>query len=156
MIVKTLIIFSLLVLIPGAGQSKLMMRCIGMLRVRPDGTKQSVVLYSDGTLDSAYISEKDIHYTDGHLIMEKPDREKVFELAGKIYASANSSDTEGFNYDELLKSLHERGKVILFIEAEDGKAKDGKAKQFMRDYDKGFNSAGMKQLDRFLQELFEK
>jgi len=151
MIVRTLIIASLLGLIPGTSQSKLMIQCIGMLRFRPDGTQQSVVFYSDGALSSAYTSEKEARVLDGHLIMEKSDREKVFDLAGKIYASANSSDAEGFNYGELLKSPNERSKVILIIWAE-----DGKAKQFVRDYDKEFDSAEMKQLDHFLQELFEK
>jgi hypothetical protein len=151
MIVRTLITVLLLSLIVSASPRGVTVRCVGILQYKPDGTKQSAVFYSDGALDSAYISEKKTYYSDGYVLMEKPDHDRMFSLAAKIYESAKSLEMKAFNYDELLECAQERGKVILFIETG-----GGKAKQFVRDYDKEFGSTELKQLDSFLQELLEK
>lgn len=151
MLGKPLILIPLLVLIIGVAPSKPVVHCFGLLLFKPDGTKQSAVLYSDGTLDSAYLSEKDTHYRDGTLITEKASRDKYFALASKIYESSSAAETAPVNYDTLILSNDHKNKVILYIETT-----DNKARQFERDFDKKFDSSDLKALDAWLQTLLEK
>jgi len=151
MLGKSLLLIPLLLIISGPVPSKPVVHCFGLLLFKPDGTKQSAVLYSDGTLDSAYISEKDTHYSDGYLIGEKGFQDKFFTLASKIYESSNSSETAPVNYDALILSNDHKNKVILYIETT-----DKKARQFERDFDKTFDSSDLNKLDAWLQTLLEK
>ena len=151
MIGKSLILLALLVPLIGAVPSSPVVRSFGILQFRPDGTKQSAVVYSDGTLDQAYISEKNTHYSDSHLVSDKADREKLFILATKIYASSNHTETPSINYDQLILSPDAKNKVIIFIETA-----DKKTRRFERGFDEKFDSRDLKQLDSWLQTLLEK
>ncbi len=151
MIGKSLILIPLLVLLIGTPPNKLVVLSFGILQFRPDGTKQSAVIYSDGTLDQAYISEKNTHYSDGYLVTDKADRERIFTLAAKIYRSSDSPETPSINYDQLILSPYAKNKVIIFIETA-----DKKARRFERGFDDKFDSRDLKQLDVWLQTLLEK
>src|SRR2546421_4692603 len=93
-------------------------RCIGILQFKPDGTKQSAVLYSDGTLDKAFISATDTRYSDGALIMDKRERETMFELALTVYNSSAVAESKRINYDQTLLSASDKNRVIVFIESD--------------------------------------
>lgn len=150
MFVRTLILISFLLATAGI-PSATGIRCFGILQFRPDGTRQSAVLYSDGTLDKAFISEKDTHYSDGHLILETPEREKILQLALQVYNSSKASESASINYDQLILSRDQKDKVIVFIETS-----DAKTKRFERHFDKAFDSPELKELDAFLDRLLEK
>src|ERR1043166_3832513 len=88
-------------------------RCVGILQFKPDGTKQSAVLYSDGTLDKAFIAGTDTRYSDGALIMDKREREKMFQLALTVYNSSAVGESKRINYDQMLLSASAKNRVIL-------------------------------------------